>query len=615
MQPDWRGIQGKAMKRSMYAVRRGRAVPRAAWWARNRPAQAGKTLAQRYGDGVRIVAQPFQRSVTDGIEPDATGMARISTAEVLALAPAPFAVRMLRNMTFGHTPATIAEFNALGSGNVQRLANWVDWQLDWRNVDDSALDARIASLDFTTLGKTVPQLWADHVVPNPDYKVRLRPAFEIQRLQWVRATYSKRQLREMVVAFWHNHFNVQCTHWDAGPLFVHYDRDVIRPNALGNFRTMLEAVAASPSMLYYLNNSSNRKNGPNENYARELMELHTLGAINYYGFQNPASIPRDPIDSSFPAGYTDIDVYEVARAFTGWSIRNAHWQFPAENDGTFVYRPTWHDTNAKTVLGVNLPANQADMKDGRDVLDRLARHPGTARFVCTKLIRRFVSDNPPASLVASAAQVFRQNWQAPNQIELVLRHILNSTAMFNAWGLKARRPFEALVAGMRAGGSDWSLRMGNDNDKSSHFMWLAGMTGHMPFNWAPPNGYPDVAGAWSGSSAFAMTWKMLNWLAETADGTTPLMPVLQLTRDNVPAASWTANALVDYWCNRLLGYLPAPERRQTLAKFMAQNGDPATYVITDTDAWAANDLKRHYNHQRLRSMVSLILLSPEFMSR
>ncbi|MFZ5657577.1 MAG: DUF1800 domain-containing protein [Pseudomonadota bacterium] len=600
------------MKQSILAARRMRAQPRATFWVRNRPVQAGnRTLAQRYGDGRRIAAQPFQSSVTEATQP--AGAGAISSADVLTLARPPFAVRMLRSLSFGPTPATIAEFNALGSTDVQRLANWVDWQLDWRNIDDGALDARIAAQDYTTLAKSVPQLWADHVVPNPDWLVRLRPAFEIQRLQWVRATYSRRQLREMVVAFWHNHFHVQGTHWSAGPVFVHYDRDVIRPNALGNFRTMLEAVASSPSMLYYLNNNSNTRNGPNENYARELMELHTLGAMHYFGFADPATLPRDPMDANFPAGYTDIDVYEVARAFTGWTLRDGHWQFPSENDGTFVYRATWHDTNAKTVLGMSLPANQAAMKDGRDVLDRLASHPATARFVCTKLIRRFVTDAPPASLVASAAQVFRQNWQAPNQIELVLRHILNSTAMFNTWGQKVRHPFDSLVAAMRAGGSDWTLRMGADGDTPSHFVWLAGLTGHTPFNWAPPNGYPDVAGAWSGSSAIAMTWKMLNWLTEASDNGSLLLPVVAPTRANVP--TWTANALVDYWCMRLLGYLPTPERRQTLARFMAQNGDPATYVITDTDAWAASDLKRHYNHQRLRSMVSLIMLSPEFMSR
>lgn len=599
--------------RSIYKVRRARTNPRLAWWRAFRPSSKYGSLVHRYGDGMRIRAQPFQRSVTDDTVQDQAGTGRISSAEVATLAPAPFPVRMLRNLTFGHTPATVAEFNALGATDAERLANWVEWQLDWTHIDDSALDARIAGADYTTLAKSIPQLWADHIVPNPDWLVRLRPAFEIQRLQWVRATFSRRQLREMVVAFWHNHFNVHATHWSSGPMFVHYDRDVIRPNALGNFRTMLEAVATSPSMLFYLNNNANRRAGPNENWARELMELHTLGAVNYHGFVDPANMPADPVDASYPAGYTDIDVYEVARAFTGWAVKEGHWEFPAENDGTFVYRPTWHDTGTKTILGKALAADQAAMKDGRDVLDRLASHPGTARFVCTKLIRRFISDAPPASLVASAAQVFRQNWQAPDQIEQVLRHILTSTAMYNAWGNKVRRPFEALVAGLRASGSDWTLRMGVDGDRASHFVWLASLTGHTPFNWAPPNGYPDVAGAWSGSGAMAMTWKMLNWLTETNDNGALLMPIVPLSRANVP--TWTAFALVDYWCNRLLGYLPSPERRETLARFLAQNGDPASYVIQDTDSWAAGDLKKHYNHQRLRSMVTLILLSPEFMSR
>lgn len=577
-----------------------------------RPRYTG-TLAARYGDGSRIRTQPFRNSVVTGVVDDRPGTGRISQAELLTLARPPFAVRMLRNLSFGPTPYAIAEFNALGATDYERLANWVEWQLDWTHIDDAALDAGITGADYTTLAKSVRQLWADHIVPDPDWLVRLRPAFEIQRLQWVRAMHSRRQLREMAVAFWHDHFNVQATHWSAGPLYVHYDRDVIRPHAFGNFRAMLEAVATSPSMLYYLNNNSSTRDGPNENWARELMELHTLGAANYYGFADPATMPRDPLDASVPAGYTDIDVYEVARAFTGWTLREGHWQYPNENDGTFVYRAAWHDAGAKTVLGTTLPAGQAAMKDGRDVLDRLASHPATARFVCGKLIRRFVTDTPPATLVESAAAVFRRAWQAPDQIEQVLRHILTSDAMYNAWGSKMRRPFEAIIAAMRASGSAWTLRMGTDGDVHSHFVWLAKLTGHEPFDWAPPNGYPDVAAAWSGSSAMAMTWKMLNWLTEANEAGTPLMPILALSRSDVPR--WTADALVDYWCRRLLGYLPSPGRRQVLARFLAQNGDPTVDVIRDTDTWSGRDLKQHYNHQRLRSMVTLILLSPEFMSR
>jgi hypothetical protein len=142
-----------------------------------------------------------------------------------------------------------------------------------------------------------------------------------------------------------------------------------------------------------------------------------------------------------------------------------------------------------------------------------------------------------------------------------------------------------------------------------------GMTGHEPYDWPAPNGYPDTGIAWSGANSFAMTWKFLNWFTEANDGGVPLAPILATTRTGLPAAQWTATKLVDFWCRRVLGYLPVAARRQELIAFMAQNGDPNAYVIADNDEWAASDLKRHFNQQRLRSMVSLILMSPEFLSR
>jgi uncharacterized protein (DUF1800 family) len=596
------------MKRSMYMARFTRATRRGAFWTATRrtPATAA-SLAQKYGDGLRIRTQPFQRSV----QPDVGSGAAALAADTLTLARAPFAVRMLRNLTFGPTPAAIAEFQGLGTTDAQRLANWVDWQLDYASIDDSAVDARLSRAGYTTLGKSLTQLWADHVVPNPAWEVRMLPALEMQRAAFVRATYSKRQLREMVVDFWHDHFSINGYDYEGGPVSPHFDRDVIRKNAFGNFRTLLEDVAKSPTMLFFLDNYTNTKAGQNENWARELMELHTLGTENYYGFQDPATLPRDPADASYPAGYTDIDVYEVAAAFTGWTLRYGHWQYPNENDGTFVYRAAWHDTNPKTILGKQYYPEQPDMKDGRDVLDRLASHPATARHICAKLIRRFINDTPSQSLVWSAAAVFREKWQAPDQMIHVLRHILNSTEMFNTWGNKSRKPFTAVVVAMRAGNSDWTLA--TSGERSDEFVWRFGFTGHTPFGWPAPNGYPDVMSPWSGSNSYGQTWKMLDWLTDTTDGGFTLIPVLQTTRANV--SKWTANNLVDYWCNRLLGYLPDAARRQTLVKFMAQNGDPATFVVTDDETWAGNDLKKHYNQSRVKSMVSLILLSPEFLSR
>ncbi|MEG3789160.1 DUF1800 domain-containing protein [Lysobacter sp. CCNWLW3] len=574
---------------------------------------ANSARAQELQDAAAAAAQPVE-SGWSGDAPQMAGgpsMSRDSQAQLLTLARPGLAIRALNNMSYGVTPTSLAEFNGLGSTDAQRLQNYIDWQLDWTAIDDSAVEARLSAAGYTTLGKSLTQLWADHVVPDPAHDVRMRPAWEIQRAAFVRATYSKRQLREVMVNFWHDHFNVTANDFASGPVYVHYDRDVLRKSAFGNFRVMLEDVACSPSMLFYLDNVSNSRSGPNENWARELLELHTLGAGRYLGFTDPFMVPPDAEDAAYPSGYTDIDVYETASAFTGWSLKNAHWQYPTENDGTFVYRQAWHDAGPKFVLGRLLNPEQPAMKDGRDVLDRLASHPGVARFVCSKLVRRFVDDTPPPALVASAAAVFRQHWQSPNQIEHVLRHILNSSAFSNAWGQKNRRPFEAIVAAMRAAGSDWTLRPAHS--KSDDFLYRFGFTGHAPYDWPAPNGYPDTGLAWSGASTYATTWKMLNWLTETSEASVPLLPILQLSRSEV--ASWTAPNLVDYWCRRLLGYLPDAARRQTLIAFMAQNGDPANYVITDTDTWAGTDLKRHYNQQRLRSMVSLVLMTPEFLSR
>ncbi len=538
--------------------------------------------------------------------------ANMSQAQLLTLQRAPFAVSALNHLTAGAHAASIAEFNALGGNDTARLTAFVDQQLNPAAIDDSALDARLNGGGYTTLNKSLTQLWADHRIITTDSSA---PARETQRAALVRAVYSRRQLQEVMVDFWQNHFNVAITSSTAATVYVHYNRDVIRPNVFGNFRTLLEAVGQSTAMLYYLNNASNSRSGPNENYARELLELHAFGAENYLGFVNPSQVPPAPEDPAYPIGYTDLDVYDTAAAFTGWTVKDGRNGFPTENDGTFAYRQAMHDAGPKQVLGMYINPEQGALKDGRDIYDRIASHPRVAKFICKKLIRRFVSDRPDQALIDSAAAIFRANWQNPDQLKLTLRHILLSNAFIHGWGQKNRRPFELLTAALRAGASDWTIKGGNET-RSNDFMGRLATTGHAPYDWAAPNGYPDVGVTWAGSNNMVTTWKMLSWLTETVDtdaASTPLLPILAQSRANV--ASWTANNLVDYWCQRMLGYVPIAARRQVLVAFLAQNGDPATYVITDTDTSATTDLKRHYNLQRLRSMVSMILMSPEFMSR
>lgn len=540
------------------------------------------------------------------------GSANSSQPQLVTLQRAPFAVRVLNHLTAGATAASIAEFSALGANDTARLTAFVDQQLNPGSISDSALDTRLNASGYTTLNKSLTQLWADHRIVTTDSSA---PARETQRAALVRAVYSRRQLQEVMVDFWQNHFNVAISNSSAAPVYAHYNRDVIRANVFGNFRAMLEAVGQSTAMLYYLNNASNSRSGPNENYARELLELHAFGAENYLGFVNPFQVPPCPEDTSYPIGYTDLDVYDAAAAFTGWTVKDGRNGFPTENDGTFAYRQAMHDAGPKLVLGMYINPEQPAMKDGRDIYDRLASHPRVAKFICRKLIRRFVSDRPDQALIDSAAEIFRANWQHADQLKLTLRHILLSNAFIHGWGQKNRRPFELMAAAMRACGSDWTIK-GVSESRSNDFMSRLATTGHSPYDWAAPNGYPDVGVTWAGSNNMVTSWKMLGWLTETVDtdaALTPLLPILALSRANV--ASWTANNLVDYWCQRILGYLPIASRRQILVEFLAQNGDPATYVITDTDTSATTDLKRHYNQQRLRSMVSMILISPEFMSR
>ena len=574
---------------------------------------------QRYGlvRAPRFQRQPLTGSAAPPPAGATMGLEKASPRRLLTLPTPPFAVRVLNRMSYGATPELVADFNALGSSDAARLTAWVDRQLNPAAIDDSAVATRLSNAGYTTLGKTLARQWAEHVRGDVEYAERMRPGWEVQREALVRAVFSKRQLFEVTTAFWHDHFNVMVSDYDCCPVYGHYDRDVIRANAFGNFRTMLEDVARSTAMMIYLDNKSNRRSGPNENFARELLELHTFGAENYLGFMDPFEVPPCPEDPSYPIGYTDIDVYETAAAFTGWTINNNHWEFnhPEKDNGGFYYHADWHDSGPKFVLGTFIYPERPALRDGRDILDRIASHPRVAKFICRKLVRRFVADDPPQALVDSAAAVFRAHWQSPDQIKRTLRHILLSDAAQYTWGRKTRRPFETVAATLRALGCQWTYRF--DENRSNDLNWRLGFTGHQPYDWPAPNGYPDVASAWSGASTLGMTWKLQNWLTETNNvaGDGKLLPILELTRAGVPTAQWTANRLVQFWCQRILGYQPTAQRLAVLRQFMAQNGDPASYVITDTNVWASGDLKRHHNHERLRSMVSLILMSPEFLSR
>jgi uncharacterized protein (DUF1800 family) len=503
--------------------------------------------------------------------------------------PPPPEVIALNRMGFGPRPGDLAALMALGSTTDERLAAYVEQQLDPAAIDDSACDAQIAAMGLTTLTKSLAQMWQDHNrKENIDWGERLRPAAETRYATFMRAVYSKRQLTEVLADFWHNHFNVYGFDFWSGTTWVSYDRDVIRTHMLGNFRTLLEAVATSPAMLYYLDNVSNTSGGPNENFARESFELHTLGAMNYLGaLGEPESVPKD--EQGSPIGYIDTDVYGATRSFTGWRIN--------EDNGNFFFDDKVHDKYAKTVLGVRLD-DFLGVNDGRTVLNLLAFHRGTARHIATKLCRRFISDDPPQTVVDAAAAVFYAQRHAPDQLKQVVRTILLSPEFRTTWGQKVKRPYEYAASLLRAAGADFLP------DES--FMWIYGRCGQPLFQWQPPNGFPDRKEDWSSTMPLLQRWRLCNWLIDgwRYGGDGPNHDELRVRFDGVmPPQYNTAETIVDFWALRLLGRSLPPDERNPIVDFMAY-GRSRTSVLPDEDI-----------ADRLRFMIGLIFMAPSFQWR
>ncbi len=353
-----------------------------------------------------------------------------------ALAP-PFAAYVLSRLGFGPmkgTPYTIEHFVALGADDDARLTAFVDEQLNPTldangNVSYPEVDARLAIPAYETLTKSFDQLWTDYEVNGAlsgQPYVRDYPIREGERAVFVRAIYSRWPLLEHLADFWHNHFNVYGYDRYAAPTWTSWDRDVVRKNMLGNFRTMLQKTFESPAMLYFLDNYINRAPSFNENYAREICELHTLGAMNYLGPELQQSqvplIPAGQDGAGMPVGYVDADVYEMARALTGWTFGNG--SNGTAYDGHPAFVAAWHDIGQKTVVGAFVPANTPPATEIATFLDRIAKHPGTGRHLVTKLAERFIGEDVPQAAVDAAAHVFFQNADAPDQLKKTLRALL-----------------------------------------------------------------------------------------------------------------------------------------------------------------------------------------------
>ena len=352
-------------------------------------------------------------------------------------------IHLLNRATFGATPQLVEAVQAQG------IEAWLDTQLDYQSIENWQTDLRLRRYD--TLTMTPGDLLSFVRLPDKRYV-----ANELASAMLVRAIYSERQLYEMMVHFWNDHFSIYYFKDRTANLQTVDDREVIRPHALGNFGDMLRASAHSPAMLVYLDNVANEKSHPNENYAREIMELHTLG-----------------VDGA----YTEDDVLEVARCFTGWSV--------GEN-GRFVYRPEWHDEGEKVVLGHVIPAN-GGKSDGDRVLDILIEHPDTARYVTSKLLRRFVADDPTQAMIDDISRVWTNS---QGDILTIMRAIFQHESFWTA-PPKFKRPLEYVISVLR------SLQATYNGSKP--LVERLQTMGHRPFGFNTPDGYPDTADEWLGS--------------------------------------------------------------------------------------------------------------------
>ena len=342
-----------------------------------------------------------------------------------------------------------------------------------------------------------------------------RPHHEVAAATVFRAAHSRAQFYEQMVAFWHDHFNVLASDDKRiGCALPSYDRDAIRPHALGNFRDLLEAVAKSPAMLIYLSNASSRAGAANENYARELFELHTLGRDAYFNDRYDRWRDVPGALRGAPTGYIDQDVYEAARALTGWTVEdgtNIDAQRKLPETGRFVYVESWHDGYQKRVLAREFDAFQPAMADGRKVLDLVAEHPATARFLCTKLCRRFIGANVGHDTLAAAIDTWTRNRARPDQIARVMRVILTAKDFAQGTGAKLRRPLNLAAAFVRGVGLDVAPTEGLAN--------ALAQAGQRLFGWPTPTGLPDDPQLFIGTNAMRQRWALLLGLAENWWGT------------------------------------------------------------------------------------------------
>jgi len=497
-----------------------------------------------------VPVEPSRRALlTTAVGGAVAGAAVVASARAEAAAPVATdpVLHAVRRLSYGATPSLVAHVRQVG------VSAWVDQQLSGSpDVSATLHGTGLASLPLP------PEQAAMAMNAVQHYGIT-----DLQAQTFARAAFGDNQLYELLVELFSNHLSIY------GPTFPAYkavdDSQVIRKNVLGTFADMLAASAQSPAMLLYLNQAYSSGDNPNENYARELLELHTVGA---------------------DGGYHQRDVHQAALTLTGLTVE--------PDTGVFQYRPEWHHVGPVRVMGWSHP--NADRDRGLDValslIAYLAHHPRTAQRIATKVVRRLVSDSPPPSLVASSAAVYRANGTA---IVPVVKHVISSREFQQSAGQKSQRPFEWFAQCVRVLGLTPSPDLAANGGAVVEALRELGQA---PFAWSPPNGYPDTAVAYASTATMLARWNAAQALVHGSIAGLGKPDVTTLLGTPAPA---TAGACVDRLALVLLGIRPRAALKRAV---LTGAGLTAGRVLTPTQAQSA-----------ALPMAALLLSSPEALVR
>jgi len=481
-------------------------------------------------------------------------------ARTAAEMPQPdLAALLLSRAAFGARPGDVERVRGMSPAYA-----WVDEQLDIDKLDVTALEERIAR-ELPTLSMSSRQIWTSYQMQNQGL-----PEAELIIASLYRQVFSPRQLQEVMVEFWTDHFNIGIDNDDVRWLKTADDRDVIRPHALGKFKDLLTASAQSPAMMRYLDNDVNFKGRPNENYGREIMELHTLGAaVNGYP-------------------YTETDVKEVAKCFTGWSWTrgqtSAKW-------GEFEFLTGQHDNSVKSVLGQTVPGSGKN--EGHLVIDILCKHPATAKYIAKKLVRRFVTDDPTGQVPALVDRVADTFTRTDGDIKEMLYVILTSQEFarsFGSYGGRLSRPTDYMARILRASGvsdAQFMVKVAG-NAMLNRIIVDYDAMGQRPYRWPTPDGYPDYKEAWGSSVGMLTRWNFGLRLCGVGGvgGGASLINGFDIVAQT-PATVTTVGQAVDFWVDRILHRPLLDEDRAAAIDFIS-NGMGAGTALSSLPSKTLN---------------------------